>query len=92
LNKEINGSVSFGNDNSARIIRKGTVKLRSKDATTENVLLVEDMKQNLLSVRQMCDQGHILVFDSKKCEIRKTKSRKLVATTIRTPSKIYFLN
>jgi hypothetical protein len=66
LKKEIDGSVSFGNDNSARIIRKGTVKLRSKDATIENVLLVEDMKHNILSVSQMCDQEHRLVFDSEK--------------------------
>jgi hypothetical protein len=75
-----------------RIIGRGTVKLGSKDATTKNVLLVEDMKHNLLSVSQMCDQGHRLVFDSKKCEIRKEKSNKLVATTVRTPSNIYVLN
>ena len=66
LKKERDGSVSFGNDNSSRIIGKGTIKLRSKDATTKNVLLVEYMKHNLLSVIQMCDQGHRLVFDSEK--------------------------
>jgi hypothetical protein len=71
LKKERDGSVSFGNDKSTRIIGKGAVNLESKDATAENVLLVENMKHNLLSVIQMCDQGHILVFDSKKCEIRK---------------------
>jgi hypothetical protein len=92
LKKERDGSVSFGNDNSARIIGKGTVKLGSKDAKEENVLLVEDMKHNLLSVSQMCDQGHKLVFDSEKCEIRKEGSGKLVATTKRTPSNIYVLN
>jgi hypothetical protein len=40
----------------------------------------------------MCDQGHTLLFDSKKCEIRKEVSEKIVATTIRTPNKIYILN
>jgi hypothetical protein len=50
------------------------------------------MKHNLLSVIQMCDQGHKLVFDSKKCEIRKAKSCKLVAVAVRTPSNIYVLN
>jgi hypothetical protein len=35
LKKERDGSISFGNDNSARIIGKGTVKLGSKDATTK---------------------------------------------------------
>jgi hypothetical protein len=92
LKKERDGSISFGNDNSTRIIGKGTVKLGSKDAKEENVLLVEDMKHNLLSVSQMCDQGHKLVFDSEKCEIRKAGSGKLVATTKRTPSNIYVLN
>jgi hypothetical protein len=55
LKKEDNGLVLFGNDKSSRIIRRGTIKLGSKDSKSENVLLVEDMKQNLLSVSQMCD-------------------------------------
>jgi hypothetical protein len=71
LKKERDGSFSFGNDNSTKIIGRGTVKLGSKDFTGENVLLIEDMKHNLLSVSQMCDQGHKLVFESHKCEIRK---------------------
>jgi hypothetical protein len=39
----------------------------------------------------MCDQGHTLLFDSKKCEIRKERSGKLVAIMIRTPNNIYIL-
>jgi hypothetical protein len=58
LKKEIDGSVSFGNNHSSKILDRGTVKLGSKDAMEENVLLVEDMKQNMLSVIQICDQGH----------------------------------
>jgi hypothetical protein len=40
----------------------------------------------------MCDQGHKLIFNSKKCEIRKEGSRKLVATSVRNPNNIYILN
>jgi hypothetical protein len=40
----------------------------------------------------MCDQGHTLLFESKKCEIRKEGSGKLVVTTIRTPNNLYILN
>jgi hypothetical protein len=80
LKKERDGSVSFGNDNSAIIIGKGIVKIGSKDAT------------DLLSVIQMCDQGNGLLFDSKKCYIRKAESRKLMATAVRTPKDIYVLN
>jgi hypothetical protein len=50
------------------------------------------MKHNLLSVSQICDKGHELLFDSEKCEIRKEGSRKLVATTRRTSNNINVLN
>jgi hypothetical protein len=63
LKKERDGSVSFGNDNSTRIIGRGTFKIGSKDAKEENVLLVEDMKHNILSVSQMCDQGNKFSLD-----------------------------
>ena len=55
LNKERDGSISFGNAYSTKTIGKGTINLGSKDAKAENVLLVENMKHNLLSVSQMCD-------------------------------------
>jgi hypothetical protein len=58
----------------------------------ENVLLVKNMKHNMLSVSEMCDEGHTLLFYSKKCEIRKKGLDKLVETTIRTPNNIYILN
>ena len=40
----------------------------------------------------MCDQGHILVFISKDCEIRKEGTNRLVAMVARTPNNIYILN
>ena len=41
----------------------------------------------------MCDQGHTHThtFDSKKCEIKRNDSGKLVGTTARTPSNVYIL-
>jgi hypothetical protein len=50
------------------------------------------MKHNILSVSQMCDQGHKVTFNSQKCEIRKEGSGKLVATAARTSSNIYVLS
>jgi hypothetical protein len=50
------------------------------------------MKHNLLSVSQMCDQGHKVTFNSKKCEIRKEGSGKLIATAARNSSNIYVLS
>ena len=50
LKKIKDGSVTFGNNNSSKILGRGTVSLGSKYEMAENVLLVEDMKHNLLSV------------------------------------------
>jgi len=70
LKKEIYWSVSFGNNNSAKIIGRGILNLGRNNSMEKNVLVVEDMKQNMLSLSQMCDQGHTLQFDSEKCETR----------------------
>ena len=70
--KEVNGgSVTFGSNASARIARKGTISLNNGNTKIENVLYVDGLKHNLLNVSQMCDQGHILTFNSQRCEIRK---------------------
>jgi hypothetical protein len=66
IRNERYGSISFVNDDSDKIIQKGTVRIGNKNTKAENVLLVEDMKNNLLSVSQMCDQGHNITFDSQK--------------------------
>ena len=50
------------------------------------------MKHNILSVSQMCDQGHKVTFDSQKCYIRREGSGKLVDTTARTSNNIYVLS
>ena len=57
----------------------------------ENVLLVENFKPNLLSVSQTCDQGHICIFYSEKCEIRKKDSGRVVGLLIINSNKAYIL-
>ena len=42
------------------------INLGNNKSNAKNTLLVENLKNNLLSVRQTCDQGHILIFDSQK--------------------------
>ena len=58
LEEKKDGTISFGNDGASNVIGSGTVTLDRKYALAENVLLVENMNHNLLSVGQMCDQGH----------------------------------
>ena len=91
LTKE-KGSVTFGDNVSAKILGKGTITLGNKKNKAENVLLVEIIKPNLLSVSQTCDQGHILIFNSQKCEIKKEGLGKLVASAQRTSSSVYILD
>jgi hypothetical protein len=50
LRNERDGSVSFENDDSTKIIGKSTVIIGKKNTKEENGLLVEYMKHNLLSV------------------------------------------
>ena len=45
------GSVSFGNNNSAKVQEKGTVNLGSKKPLAENVLLVDNMKLTLQQLK-----------------------------------------
>jgi len=55
-------------------------------------LVVNRLKKNHLSVSQICDQGHNVVFSTKDCEIRNSSSGELVAKGVRTPNNIYILN
>jgi hypothetical protein len=60
-----------------KYLEKAQFTLGNKKNKAENVLLVENLKPNLLSVSQTCDQGHILIFYSQKCEIRRRRIRKI---------------
>ena len=51
--KKHKGKVTFGENASNNVLWKGTMNLGKDKA--KNVLLVENMKPNLLSVRQTCD-------------------------------------
>jgi hypothetical protein len=90
--KRKGGNVVFGDDSSAKILGQGVVELGRKNVKAKNVLLVEDMKHNLLSVSKMCDQGYTLTFDSRKCKIRENNSGILVTTAIRRPNNIHILD
>ena len=68
--KDNKGKVTFGDSLSSKIIGKGTIVVNRK-IKAENVFLVENLNPNLLSVIQTCDQEHICIFDSEKCDKKK---------------------
>ena len=55
LNKKGKGKVTFGDNMSAKILGKGNISLGNNKTKAEDVLRVENLKPNILSVRQTCD-------------------------------------
>ena len=55
------------------------------------MLFVDGLKQNLLSVSQVCDRGCEIVFTSKDFKIKYVSSGQLVAKGIRIENNVYVL-
>ncbi|XP_043710394.1 uncharacterized mitochondrial protein AtMg00810-like [Telopea speciosissima] len=49
------------------------------------------LRHNLLSISQICDKGHDVIFNTYGCEIRKSSNGKLVAAGTRTSGNLYML-
>jgi hypothetical protein len=92
LTKKEKGKVTFGDNVSSKILGKGIVSLGNNKAKEKNVLLVENLKPNILSVSQTCDQGQIITYDSHKFEIRREDIGNLVAVAPRTSNNVYILD
>eukprot|EP00253_Pinus_taeda_P032501 PITA_32501 len=88
LEKEKN--VSFGNDTSAVIKGKGSIFLKEK-IKAGNVMYVDGLKHNLLSVSQMCDQGNEVVFQSNGCVVHELDTGETMIKGTRTPKNLYIL-
>ena len=64
--------------------------LREK-VKASNVMYVDGLKHNLLSVIRMCDQGTEVVFSSKECVVRDLDTGKAIVKGTRTPNNLYVL-
>jgi hypothetical protein len=84
LSDSKSGNVTFGNDAPGKIKGKGIVSLSNGKRKSQDVLFVEGLKHNLLSVSQVYDRGCEVVFTSKECRIKSMDSGQLVAKGIRT--------
>ncbi|CAH9110852.1 unnamed protein product [Cuscuta epithymum] len=60
------GNVTLGDKTKKKVIGKGQVSI-SDSTTIKDVLLVDGLKYNLLSISQLCDDGHKVVFNSNAC-------------------------
>ena len=50
------GTVTLGDDSKGKIVCIGNIKL-GLSPLIENVILVDGLKHNLLSISQLCDKG-----------------------------------
>jgi hypothetical protein len=90
--KKNEDNVTFGDNGTSNIVGKGTFSLDNGRDKVDKVIFVKDVKHNLLSVSNMCDQGQTLTLDSQECKIRKESSGKLVTKAIRTQNNVYIID
>ena len=75
--KKNGGNVTFGDNAKGKVIGIGTI---GKDSSIciDNMLLVDGLKHNLLSVSQLCDKRYKVTFDLSTCLVTKSLDDKVV--------------
>ena len=71
------GTVTFGDDSKRKIISVGNIKI-GLSLLIKNIVLVDGLKHNLLSISQLCDRDFKVVFDDLFCNILDRKSNECV--------------
>ena len=75
--KKDGGLVTFANNTIRKIISIGNVG-DSSPPIIENILLVNNLKYNLLSISQLRNKGYRVVFESSKCLIEDACSKEVI--------------
>ena len=82
--------MKFSNGIKSTIIDIGNVSKNNSDLITD-VMLVEGLTHNLLSISQFCDQGYRVVFELSHCIIKGYTSDKIILTIERHHDIIYYI-
>ena len=82
-------SVIFGDDASGRVIGTGSLVIPGL-SKLKNLLLVEGLTMNLISVSQLCDENLLIQFIRDKCIVH-NQNHCLVMEGQRTSDKCYLL-
>ena len=67
LELKFRGYVGFGGNQKGNIIGSGTIGNCNLPSIT-NVLLVDGLMHNLLSISQLSDKGYDIIFNQKSCK------------------------
>jgi len=77
ISHKVSGHVTYGDNNRGKIL--GTGKVRSSSVVEiEDVLLVDGLKHNLLSISQLCDKNLKVTFEANHCLICHASTNELV--------------
>ena len=90
LTKKKVGYVTFGDNVKRKIIGRGN---SSNDTSSliENVLLVDGLKHNLLSINQFCDKGFRVIFEVSHYIIKDIQNDKIIFLDHRCDN-VYIIN
>ena len=72
------GNVTFGDGSKSQIKGKGTISLPELPDIA-NVLYVEGLRVNLLSISTICDQDFMVLFSKRKCFVLNDSGKKLIS-------------
>src|SRR3954467_4183403 len=76
------GLFTFGDNNQCKVVAIGNVG-QGKNPLIENVLLVDGLKHNLLSISQLCDKGYKIIFDKNACHLYDIDMTNIIAKSYR---------
>ena len=83
------GNVNFGDGSKSQIKGKGIISLLGL-LDIANILYVEGLRMNLLSISQICDQDFMVLFSKGKCLVMNESGKKLISG-VRTLDNCYGL-
>ena len=69
------GHVTFGDNSKGEIIGIGNIGKCSSHCI-EDVLLVKNLKHNLISISQLCDRGNRVIFEPTHCIVENLSDKK----------------
>lgn len=74
------GLVKLADKSKLAVVGKGTVAIEAPKGTKfiQDVLLVPELDQNLLSVGQMLEQDYILLFNERKCVVSEPSGQEVI--------------
>ena len=90
LTESEGGQVTFGGNSKDKIISSEKVG-KNLSSCIDDVMLVEGLAYNLLSISQLCDKGHKVLFDSEACTIFQLNSE-VVKFTEKRVNNMYMID